>query len=63
LFTGLRARVRTEDEEPLVATIIERHEHEDTGLLLNAAKLAASISCDPSFAICRNEHLCAVIAM
>mmetsp|Transcript_126362 Transcript_126362/g.365799 ORF Transcript_126362/g.365799 Transcript_126362/m.365799 type:complete len:537 (-) Transcript_126362:8-1618(-) len=51
----------TKDDEPLLATLVQGHEHVRAGLLLHAAKLRAAVAGDPTLAILRDVHLCGVV--
>mmetsp|Transcript_84086 Transcript_84086/g.218860 ORF Transcript_84086/g.218860 Transcript_84086/m.218860 type:complete len:300 (-) Transcript_84086:359-1258(-) len=53
----------TEDDEPLLATSVQCHEHVRARLLLHAAQFAATVAGHPALAILRDMHLCGVIAL
>jgi len=60
---SLTTRVNAEDQKPFIATLVQRHEHVGAAFLLHTAKLTATISCHPTFAIFWHVHLCDIIAI
>mmetsp|Transcript_26744 Transcript_26744/g.74708 ORF Transcript_26744/g.74708 Transcript_26744/m.74708 type:complete len:202 (+) Transcript_26744:68-673(+) len=59
----LGARRVAENQQPLLAPTVQRHEHEGVRLLLHAPQLAAPVACDPTLAILRDVHLGAVVTL
>mmetsp|Transcript_98040 Transcript_98040/g.219407 ORF Transcript_98040/g.219407 Transcript_98040/m.219407 type:complete len:201 (+) Transcript_98040:431-1033(+) len=57
------ARIRAEDEKPLFAVIIQRHEHVHACLLLYAPELAATVPGHPTHALCWDVHLHCIVAL
>mmetsp|Transcript_66352 Transcript_66352/g.188405 ORF Transcript_66352/g.188405 Transcript_66352/m.188405 type:complete len:204 (+) Transcript_66352:106-717(+) len=62
-IASLRAGIHREYQEPLIAMLVERHEHVRSCLQLHSPELAAAVAGDPAFAVLGDMHLRAVVAL
>mmetsp|Transcript_43621 Transcript_43621/g.95086 ORF Transcript_43621/g.95086 Transcript_43621/m.95086 type:complete len:636 (-) Transcript_43621:74-1981(-) len=58
----LRASLVAEDDEALLAAVVQCHEHVGLRLLLHAPQLAAAVAGHPALAVLRDVHLGGIVA-
>jgi len=53
----------TEDQQTLLTSLVQRHEHVRSALLFHSSQLTATIASYPTFTVLGNVHLSAIVSL